>query len=341
MVTLAIVGVGGWGKNLVRNFSALPDVSLMALCDLDERKLRELATQYSPEFTTSDFTSVLAREDLDAVVIATSAVSHYALCKQALEAHKDVYVEKPFVLAVEEGEELVALAKKHQRILMVGHLLEYHPVITSLREMISQNELGQVLYLYSQRLNLGTVREDENALWNFAPHDISSMLYLIGKEPVSVSASGQAYLRPGVEDIAFLTMRFADNTLAHVHVSWLDPHKTRRLTVVGDKKMAVFDDLEPTEKLRIFDKGADRNLDYDSFAEYISLRTGDIRIPHIKMGEPLRIECQHFIDCVKSRDDPKSDGRDGLRVVRVLEAAERSLRSGGASVNLTGADTSE
>lgn len=341
MVTLAIVGVGGWGKNLVRNFSALPDVSLMALCDLDERKLRELATQYSPELTTSDFTSVLAREDLDAVVIATSAVSHYALCKQALEAHKDVYVEKPFVLAVEEGEELVALAKKHQRILMVGHLLEYHPVITSLREMISQNELGQVLYLYSQRLNLGTVREDENALWNFAPHDISSMLYLIGKEPVSVSASGQAYLRPGVEDIAFLTMRFADNTLAHVHVSWLDPHKTRRLTVVGDKKMAVFDDLEPTEKLRIFDKGADRNLDYDSFAEYISLRTGDIRIPHIKMGEPLRIECQHFIDCVKSRDDPKSDGRDGLRVVRVLEAAERSLRSGGASVNLTGADTSE
>ena len=335
MVTLAIVGVGGWGKNLVRNFSALPDVSLMALCDLDERKLRELATQYSPEFTTSDFTSVLAREDLDAVVIATSAVSHYALCKQALEAHKDVYVEKPFVLAVEEGEELVALAKKHQRILMVGHLLEYHPVITSLREMISQNELGQVLYLYSQRLNLGTVREDENALWNFAPHDISSMLYLIGQEPIAVSANGQAYLRPGVEDIAFLTMRFADNTLAHIHVSWLDPHKTRRLTVVGDKQMAVFDDLEATEKLRIFDKGADRNLDYDSYAEYISLRTGDIRIPHIKMGEPLRIECQHFIDCVRNRNEPKSDGNDGLRVVRVLEAADRSLRSGGALVDLT------
>jgi predicted dehydrogenase len=224
---------------------------------------------------------------------------------------------------------------------MVGHLLEYHPVVERLRQMIDRDELGRVLYLYSQRLNLGTVREDENALWNFAPHDISVMLYLTGQEPVSVSANGQAYLRPGVEDIAFLTMRFADDTLAHVHVSWLDPHKTRRLTVVGDKMMAVFDDLEPSEKLRIFDKGADRNLDYDTFAEYISLRTGDIRIPHIKMGEPLRIECQHFVDCVQQRRQPKSDGHDGLRVVTVLEAAERSLRSGGVAVDLGGRSRAE
>jgi predicted dehydrogenase len=207
--------------------------------------------------------------------------------------------------------------------------LEYHPVVTRLREMITSGELGAVQYIYTQRLNLGTVREDENALWNFAPHDISSILYLLGKEPVNVSARGQSYLRRGIEDVVFLSMYFADKAMAHVHVSWLDPHKVRKMTIVGNRKMAVFDDLEASDKLMIYDKGAQFSESYDTFAEYIGLRFGDITIPYIKVGEPLRHECNHFLDCVRTRKTPRSDGHDGLRVVKILAAAERSLKAGG------------
>ena len=217
---------------------------------------------------------------------------------------------------------------------MVGHLLEYHPVIDNLKRMIESGELGKIYYIYSQRLNLGTVREDENALWNFAPHDISCILYLLGKEPVDISARGQSYLRDGVEDVVFFTLTFADNSMANIHVSWLDPHKVRKLTIVGSNKMAVFDDLEANEKLRVYDKGAQFGTDYDSFAEYIGLRFGDITIPYIRVGEPLRAECNHFLECVKSRTQPRSDGHDGLRVVRVLDAAQRSLKNNGKPVKL-------
>jgi predicted dehydrogenase len=240
---------------------------------------------------------------------------------------------------VEQAEELITLADRLGRILMVGHLLEYHPVVNRLRDMIRGGELGDVQYVYSQRLNLGTVRQDENALWSFAPHDISSILYLLGKEPVNVSARGQSYLKRGVEDVVFLSLDFGDSTMGHIHVSWLDPHKVRKMTIVGSKKMAVFDDLEPSDKLKIYDKGAQLSDSYNTYAEYIGLRFGDITIPYIKVGEPLRHECNHFLDCVRERKTPRSDGLDGLRVVKILTAADRSLQAGGAPIDISLAAT--
>ncbi len=332
MIEVAVIGVGGWGKNLARNYYQLPEANLRYICDLDPAKLEAMQRQYPGATTTSSYDDVLADPELDAVVIATTGPSHYELAKKALLAGKDVYVEKPFVLEVEHAVELTELAEKGDRIVMVGHLLEYHPVVARLKSMIEAGDLGDVYYIYSQRLNLGTVREDENALWNFAPHDISSILYLLGKKPVDVSARGQDYLQRDVEDVVFLTISFEDSTMAHIHVSWLDPHKVRKLTIVGSSKMAVFDDLESSEKLKVYDKGARLSQDYDTFAEYVGLRFGDITIPYVKTGEPLRIECLHFIDCVENRKQPRSDGHDGIRVIKVLDAAQRSLKNNGVPV---------
>jgi len=332
MIEVAVIGVGGWGKNLARNYYQLPEANLRYICDLDPAKLEAMQRQYPGTTTTNSYDEVLADPELDAVVIATTGPYHYELAKKALLAGKDVYVEKPFVLEVEHAVELTELAEKGDRIVMVGHLLEYHPVVARLKSMIEAGELGDVYYIYSQRLNLGTVREDENALWNFAPHDISSILYLLGKKPVDVSARGQDYLQRDVEDVVFLTISFEDSTMAHIHVSWLDPHKVRKLTIVGSSKMAVFDDLESSEKLKVYDKGARLSQDYDTFAEYVGLRFGDITIPYVKTGEPLRIECLHFIDCVENRKQPRSDGHDGIRVIKVLDAAQRSLKNNGVPV---------
>jgi predicted dehydrogenase len=333
-VNVGVVGIGGWGKNLARNYSQIPEANLKYLCDLDEKKLKAMQSQFQPEHITTHFNDLLEDPELQAVVIATTGPSHYELCKKALLADKDVYVEKPFVLSVAEAEEIVALADDRKRILMVGHLLEYHPVVQKLKEMIDSGELGEVRYIYSQRLNLGTVRMDENALWNFAPHDISVILYLLGLSPTDVSARGQSYLQEGIEDVVFMALNFGGKAMAHVHVSWLDPHKIRRITIVGSKRMAVFDDLEANEKLKIYDKGAEINTDYDTFAEFVGLRFGDITVPYIRVGEPLRVECEHFLDCVRERKTPLSDGQDGLRVVRVLEAADRSLAGNGLPVDI-------
>jgi predicted dehydrogenase len=335
-ISIGVVGVGGWGKNLARNYSEMPGAHLKYLCDLDEKKLEVLNARCKPEFITTDFNDLLNDDDLQAVVIATTGPAHYQLCKQSLQAGKDVYVEKPFVLASDEARELIALAEDKKAVLMVGHLLEYHPVVEKLKEMIDAGELGDILYIYAQRLNLGTVRQDENALWNFAPHDISVIQYLLGEAPTDISARGQAYLQPGVEDVMFLAMNFNDKAMGHVHVSWLDPHKTRKITIVGSKRMAVFDDLEPSEKLKIYDKGAEISTDYDSYAEYVGLRFGDITVPYIRVGEPLRVECEHFLSRIRDRQPPRSDGHDGLRVVEVLEAADRSLEQNGVPINLKG-----
>lgn len=336
-VNIGIVGVGSWGKNLARNYSQIPSANLRYLCDLDQSKLSKLAPLYQPETTTQNYQQLLDDAELHAIVIATEAPSHYTLCKQALMAGKDVYVEKPFVMASKQARELIELADAKSQVLMIGHLLEYHPVVEKLKALINAGELGDILYIYSQRLNLGTIRQDENALWNFAPHDISVIIYLLGSKPTDISARGQAYLQPGVEDVMFLTMNFNNRAMGHVHVSWLDPHKTRKITIVGSKRMAVFDDLEPSEKLKIYDKGAHINMDYDSYAEYVGLRFGDITAPYIKVGEPLRAECEHFLACIKNRSRPKSDGEDGFRVVEVLEAADRSLEQNGHPVDISGA----
>jgi predicted dehydrogenase len=332
MTQVAVVGVGGWGKNLARNFHQIPECSLKYICDLDRRKLEQLRMQLPGVALMCAFDDLLKDPELQALIIATTASTHYALCEAALRAGKDVYVEKPFVLSVAEAEELIRIADQEGRILMVGHLLEYHPVVRRLKHLVDSKELGDIYYVYNQRVNLGIVRGDENALWSFAPHDISSILYLLGKEPTDVTARGQCYLRRGIEDVVFLTLNFGDHAMAHIHVSWLDPHKVRKITIVGSKKMAVFDDLENTEKLRIYDKSAEHNTDYNTFAEYVTLRFGDITIPHLKIDEPLRLECRHFLECVRERKQPLSDGHDGLRVVKVLDAAQRSLQNNGVPI---------
>jgi predicted dehydrogenase len=245
-----------------------------------------------------------------------------------------VFVEKPLVLNVADGIKLVEKAEKNNRILMVGHIMEYHPVSIFLKKYIDDGILGEIYYLYSSRINLGRVRNIENSLWSFAPHDISLILLLLDKLPEKVTAAGADYLQPGIEDVSFLTMHFADKTMAHVHVSWLDPHKERKLTIVGSKKMLVFDDTRASEKVWLYDKGVEAKLNYDSYAEYLSLRVGDIVIPQIPGGEPLSIECNHFIECVEKRIRPRSDGRDGLRVLAVLQAAQSSLKQGGAPVDV-------
>lgn len=335
-VSLGIAGLGGWGKNLVRNYYLSPKAELAWLCDLDEQKVQAMQRRFPARNTTNNFDDLLNDEGLDAVVVATTGQSHFPLCEAALRAGKDVYVEKPFVLSVPHARQLIRLAEDRKRIIMVGHLLEYHPVVDKLKQLIDDGELGDIRYIYSQRLNLGTVRGDENAMWNFAPHDISLILYLLGDTPTDVSARGQCYLQTGIHDVVFLSMNFNGKSMGHVHVSWLDPHKTRKFTIVGSKRMAVFDDLEPNEKLKIYDKGAEVNLDYDRFAEYVGLRFGDITVPYIRPSEPLQIECDHFLSCVLERRQPRSDGYDGLRVVQVLDAAERSLKRNGDPIELDG-----
>lgn len=333
-VSVAVAGVGGWGRNLARHYSLIPSCNLAYICDTDASALARMRSVAPDTTATTSFDQLLKDPVVQAVVIATPARTHYDLCRAALLAGKDLYVEKPFVLQVGQAEELVRMAEREGRILMVGHLLEYHPVINFLKEMIVSKQLGEIYYLYNQRVNLGTVRNDENALWNFAPHDVSSILYLLDMEPTDVAARGQSYLKRGVEDTVFITLNFNDRAMAHIHVSWLDPHKIRRMTIVGSQKMAVFDDMEPNEKLRLYDRGASYNSDYNSFAEYITMRFGDITIPYLQVGEPVELECLHFLECVRERRQPRSDGRDGLRVVRVLDAADRSLKANGAPVVL-------
>jgi len=333
-VTVGMVGLGYWGPNLLRNFTQLDGCILKTCCDLNEDSLRRAKMQYPNIQITDDFPSLLQDSEIQAVVIATSAKTHYDLAKQAILAGKHVFVEKPLTLSVADAEELVELAKQNDRKLMVGHLMEYHPAVEMLKEMIQAGELGDIYYLYSQRVNLGKIRQDENALWSFAPHDISIIMYLLEAEPENVSARGQAYLQDNIEDVVFVNLVFPDKSMAHIQLSWLDPHKIRRTTIVGSEKMAVFDDMEPTEMIRIYDKGVVNGGMYGSFGESLSLRFGDVRSPYIRMVEPLRLECQHFIDCIQSDKQPKSDGQDGLKVVKVLQAAQESLDNGGIPVRL-------
>ena len=333
MIRLAIVGLGYWGPNLLRNFDQLRDCEVMFSCDLNDANLRRIKEQYPYVQITNDYDALVTNAHLDAIVIATSAVTHYGLAKKALLQNKHVFVEKPLTMNLEHAVELVELASRVDRKLMVGHLMEYHPAIEKLKEIIRSGELGEIYYLYSQRVNLGKIRKDENALWSFAPHDLSIIMYLLEMKPESVSARGQAYLQKGIEDVAFVNLQFPKKIMAQIQLSWLDPHKIRKTTVVGSKKMAVFDDMEATEMLKIYDKGV-LNAHFAPFGEAMSLRFGDINIPHIKMTEPLKLECQHFLDCIKDNRTPKSDGHDGLRVVKVLQAAQESLDKSGVPVDI-------
>lgn len=331
-IGIAVVGTGDWGRNLVRNLANLPNAELRTLCDTDQGRLDALSAQHPGVRTVTDVHDVAADPSIRGAVVAASAVHHYELARTLLEAGKDVYVEKPLALQVDHADELVELARKKKAVLMVGHLLLFHPGVNYLKQLVDSGDLGDVLYIYSQRVNLGKVRQDENALWSFAPHDLSVILHLIDAEPVDVVARGSAFLRNGVEDVVFVDLRFGDGRLAHVHVSWLDPHKIRKFTVVGSQKMAVFDDMEASEKVRVYDKGVQRKGEVVSYGDSLTVRSGDILIPKISLSEPLRIECQHFVDCIRERKQPLTDGESGLRVVKVLAAAQESLEAGGAPV---------
>jgi predicted dehydrogenase len=332
-ITVACAGAGYWGKNLVRVFHDLPGVRLKAVCDPSPAVRQALGRQYPGLRLEEELQAVLADPEVEAVVLAVPAVRHYEAARQALEAGKQVYVEKPLAMSSAEAGELVELAAAKNRVLMVGHLLMYHPAVEFLAELVRRGELGEIYYLYAQRVNLGIVRRDENALWSLAPHDVSMILHLVGQEPATVSARGACYLQRGIEDVVFVNLQFPAGAMAQIQVSWLDPHKVRRLTIVGSEKMALFDDAESAEKVRIYDKAAQRR-DYESYGEAITLRFGDVVIPHLDMAEPLKLECQHFADCVREHREPRSGGREGLRVVRVLEAAQRSLALRGAPVEL-------
>jgi predicted dehydrogenase len=335
-IGIAVVGTGDWGANLVRNFSKLPGARLAALCDSDAQRLAKTVAQYPGTRGMAHVDEVCAAADVRAAVVASSAVSHFPLAQQLLEAGKDVYVEKPLTLKVADAEKLVRTARERDRILMVGHLLLYHPAVQYMRKMVQSGDLGDLYYVYSQRVNLGKVRRDENALWSFAPHDLSVILHLIDQEPIDVVARGSAFLQGKVEDVVFVDLRFPDGKMAHVHVSWLDPHKLRKFTVVGSRKMVVFDDMEASEKIRVYDKGVDRGPEVVSYGDALTVRSGDILIPKISLQEPLTLECRHFVDCVRERKTPLTDGASGLRVVKVLAAAQASLEAGGAPVAVNG-----
>jgi predicted dehydrogenase len=316
-VRVGLVGLGYWGPNLARNFDALPGVELAWICDGREEIRDKFAAIYRQARLTGDLEELLADDTLDAVVLATPVPTHADLAVRVLDAGKHCFVEKPLALTVADAERAVEAAQRAGKVLMVGHLLQYHPGVNKLKELVDSGELGDIHYIYGNRLNLGQVRTEENALWSLGAHDISVLLHLAGnEEPYEFSCRGESYMTPGVEDVVFGFMRFPSGMTAHLHLSWLDPHKERRFTVVGSKKMATFDDMDLERKVTIYDKQVG-----DDFKAV----TGDIISPKVVGGEPLRIECQHFVDSIVNRTTPVSDGPSGLRVVRVLERLQEEL----------------
>jgi predicted dehydrogenase len=301
-------------------------------CDPSERARAAISSRFPNARATEDLADVLTDPTVDAVALATPVPTHAELARRVLDAGKHCFIEKPLAQSVEDAQRAVDAARRNEKVLMVGHLLEYHPGVQKLKELTDSGELGdEIYYIYGNRLNLGKLRADENALWSLGAHDVSVVLYLADEEPWEVVAHGESYLRPGVEDVVFCFMRFPSGLSAHLHLSWLDPHKERRFTVVGSRRMATFDDMAIEGKLTIYDKGFDE--DARSYGEYIT-RTGDIFCPRIPNVEPLRLECEHFVDCLRRGATPRSDGASGLRVVRVLEQLQRSLNSSPAETRV-------
>jgi predicted dehydrogenase len=320
---IAVVGLGYWGPNLARNFNAIPRCDLAWLCDASEDARVRVGASFPGARLTAELGEILADPSVDAVALATPVVTHADLAVQVLEAGKHCFVEKPLAQTVADAERAVAAAEGSGRVLMVGHLLEYHPGVQQLKDLVDSAELGErIYYIYGNRLNLGKLRTDENALWSLGAHDVSVVLYLAQEEPWEFVAHGESYVQDGVEDVVFCFLRFPSGLSAHLHLSWLDPHKERRFTVVGSRRMATFDDMAIEGKLKIYDKGFDQGA--RGYGEYIT-RTGGIFSPAVPNLEPLRVECEHFVECVRLGRRPRSDGLSGLRVVRVLEELQRSL----------------
>jgi len=328
-IKLGVIGCGYWGPNLIRNFVEIPSSDVVIVADLKEERLNHIKSSYPQIMVTQDYQD-LFNQNLDAVVIATPPATHYSFVKEFLEHGIHVLVEKPITIRSEHAEELIEISKKRDLVLMVGHTFEYNVAVHTLKNLIDSGELGQIYYVDAARLNLGLFQRDLNVLWDLAPHDISIILYILSQSPISVSAHGVPCVVDGIQDVVYMNMLFPDNILAHIHVSWLDPCKVRRITVVGSNKMVVYNDVESLEKIKIYDKGVERPPYTNSFADYqFSYRYGDVTIPNIRFTEPLRKECQHFLDCINNHTEPLSNGQDGLRIVKIIEAAQRALCANG------------
>ncbi|MBM3249803.1 MAG: Gfo/Idh/MocA family oxidoreductase [Candidatus Omnitrophica bacterium] len=337
-INIGIIGCGHWGPNFIRNFSQIKGVSVKYACDLNPDRLSHIKGLYPQIDTTRDYLQILKDPKIGAVVISTPAVTHFRLAKEALERNKHVLVEKPITSDVDSAAKLVRIAGRYKRILMVGHTFKFNSGINKLRGLIRSGKIGRVYYIYSRRTNLGPIRRDIGAAGDLATHDISVFNYLLDKSPLSVSARGQNYLGHELEDVSFITLSFPGKVLAHMHVSWLDPKKVREIVVVGSKRMIIFDDLNPDAPISIYDKKVMRKKfrqDYDSFKEFqMIIHSGKVDTPKIKMEEPLKRECLHFVECIRKDRTPLTDGRDGLEVLKVLAAIQDSLSRNGAEVLL-------
>lgn len=330
MINIAIVGCGYWGPNLIRNFNALGECRVKTICDVDQDRLARMKSLYPAAEIVTDFGVIVNDPEIHAVAIATPVHLHFELAKKAMEAGKHVLIEKPMASSVDECAQLKKLAEKNKLTLMVGHTFLYSQTVRRIKEIIKSGDLGKLLYISARRLNLGLFQKDINVAWDLAPHDISIILNMMESEPVSVNCQGRANVNEGIEDITNMTINFQDNCFATIKSSWLDPNKIREMTFVGSKRMLVYDDIEPNEKVKIYDKRVEKPPHYDTFGEFQhSYHYGDMYSPYIKQDEPLKIECQHFLDCIQTGDSPISGAEESLRVVQILEASSTSLKNGG------------
>lgn len=332
MVNLAQIGIGDWGKNHLRTFSGLDGCAVKVCCDKNSRALERIKDEYGEAIKcTADPDDVFSDKKIDAVIIATLPDTHAKLAIKAMKSGKHVFIEKPLATSVREGLAIKKVSGRYNKVCMVGHILLYHPAVRAMKEYIDSGDFGKIYYIYSTRVNLGKVRDEENALWSLTSHDISVVMYLMGAFPISVSATGAPYIREKIEDVVFVNLKFKNDVIAHTHASWLDPHKIRQFTVVGSKRMAVFDDIAASDKLKIYDKGVDMVAGKPS----VTLRSGGVIVPKIEAIEPLKIECIEFLDCVINNRAPLASVDNGIEVLRILEAAQKSLERKGASVKIS------
>jgi predicted dehydrogenase len=335
ILNVGVVGCGYWGPNLIRNFRALQDCKMKVICDQDMNRLKQLKTLYPEVQTETVFEKVLADKSIDALIIATPVRFHYKMAKASLEAGKHTFIEKPMASSSAECEELNEIAAKNGLTLMIGHTFLYSSPVRKIKEIVKSGDIGQIQYISSRRLNLGLYQKDINVAWDLAPHDLSIILYIMEQAPLSVNCRGNCHITPGIEDVTNMALTFPNNQLATVQNSWLDPRKVREMTIVGTRRMIVYDDVEPLEKIKIYDARVDRPPHYNTFAEFTySYHYGDIYVPYVKQEEPLKVECQHGIDCSNTGASPISNGQRGLELVRILEASSKSLKANGAPVYL-------
>ena len=320
MLNVGVIGCGYWGPNLIRNFNQLTRTNVAVVADLNKERLDHMKTLYPGVETTNDYTQIIHNPEIDIIAVATPVHTHFRFASEALLSKKHVFVEKPMTASVTEAEALIRLSEENRVKLMVGHTFLYTAAVRKMKEIIDAGELGDIFYINSQRLNLGLFQQDINVVWDLAPHDISIINYLLDQEPLDIEAVGTSHINPAIEDVATLSLKYADNVIAFVQCSWLDPDKVRKMTVVGSKKMMVFDDVQPTEKIRLYDKAVEGPKHYDTYAEFhYSYKYGDILIPKLNGQEPLKTELSHFVDCIENGETPLSDGYNGLGVVKVLE----------------------